>query len=130
MAKRKVKKHDESAPDAEPEHKAGSYTLKRDHEGDFRRTIHYENGDSVVLVMSPGLHLDLSQEEVDGLEKEISSGFIVPSNTDDKGRQKVVRQESPEATATIARLEKRVEEQAAEIAALNSQLEEATRGDK
>ena len=105
---------------------AGSYTLRRDREQEFRRTINYESGVSAQLVFQPGKHVELTQEEVDGLAKEIENRMIVPSLTDDKGRQRIVREVTPEATATIAKLEKQVEDLSAENAQLKADLEAAT----
>ena len=52
--------------------------------------------------------------------------MIVPSYRDDKGRQKIVREVTPEATATISRLEKKIKELSAENAQLKADLEAAT----
>lgn len=105
---------------------AGSYTLRRDREQEFRRTINYLSGASAQLVFQPGQHVELTQEEVDWLAKEIEHRMIVPSYRDDKGRQKIVREVTPEATATISRLEKKIEELSAENAQLKADLEAAT----
>jgi hypothetical protein len=123
MAKKKPAKTDEAEDDGP---NAGSYTLRRDREQEFRRTINYESGVAAQLVFQPGVHVELTQEEVDGLENEIKVGMIVPSNRDDKGRQKLIREVTPEATATITKLEKQVEELSAENAQLKADLEAAT----
>ncbi len=120
----KAKKSEDAASDGPP---AGSYTLKRGRESQFRRTIRYESGVSAQLVFSPDQHIDLTQEEVDGLRKEIACGLIVPSNTDDKGRQRVVREVTTEAKATIESLQSQVDELAAENAQLKADMEAASK---
>ena len=121
MAKKKQPKSEEAAGP-----QPGSYTLRRDRNQEFRRTIKYESGVSAQLVFQPGAHLELTAEEVAGLKKEIDSRMIVPSFVDDKGRQRIIREVTPEATATIAKLEAKVEELAAENAQLRADLEKLT----
>lgn len=126
MGRRRKNKSDEPQADAGPALEAGSYTLRRDRQQEFRRTIKYESGVTAQLVFKQGVDVELTQEEVDGLESEIACGMIVPTNRDDKGRQRVVREVTPEATATICNLEQQVEELSAKCAELTRQLGEAT----
>lgn len=90
MAKRKSKKS-EGGEEAAPKHKAGLYTLRRDREQEFRRTITYDNGTAVQMVFNRDTDVDLTQDEVDFLETEIDAGMLVPSNRDEKKRQRLTR---------------------------------------
>lgn len=121
MAKKKQAKTEEAEGP-----QAGSYTLRRDRNQEFRRTINYESGVSAQLVFQPGAHLTLTAEEVAGLKKEIEARMIVPSFVDEKGRQRIVREVAPEATATIAKLEAKIEDLSAENAKLRADLEKLT----
>lgn len=70
---------------------AGQYGLKYGHPTEFRRTVTIGEGDSaqrVQLVFQPNAPLELSDEEIAGLKKEIDGGLIVPWVEDEKGRRK------------------------------------------
>lgn len=80
--------------------KAESYTLRQGHQTTFRRTIvpaaarkdpKRAEAESYQLVLEPGQHYEFSDEELAGLEKEITSGLLVPSDIDEHGRQRAVR---------------------------------------
>lgn len=74
-----------------------SYRLKMGHNTTFRRTIDpsadkpekKKDGEAYQLVFEPGQDYELSDEEAAGLEKEISTGLLVPTDKDEHGRQRV-----------------------------------------
>ena len=92
-----------------------SYTLKFGHSTNFRRTVTDGKGKPVVLVFVPGIHYELSKQEVDGLTEEIDAGLLVKSNCDPKGRHKDPQEVSADTGGVISKLEKKVEDQAAKI---------------
>lgn len=135
--------------------KATSYTLARGRTQPYRKTLTYlsaqplkdaegktvksEDGKPVMkmladpkrppvqLVFEPDEDIDLTEEEVGYLANAIKGGFIVPTNRDAKGRQKTTRNvPSPEAADEIAKLEKKIEDLAADNAQLKADLEAAT----
>ncbi len=103
-----------------------SYTLAFGYPTAFRRTV--QSGDArVQLVFEPGEHYELTDEEAEGIQKELSVGLIVPSDFDPKGRQKRPTPISTDANSVIAKLEAKVESLAAENAQLKADLEAATK---
>ena len=135
--------------------KTTSYTLARQRTQPFRKTITYLSeqpligpdgpvkGDAgkPVLKMLPDPErppvqlsfevdkdIDLTDEEIGYLENAIKGGVIEPTNRDAKGRQKAApRDYVPGADEIIAKLEKQVDDQAAEIAQLKKDLKAATK---
>lgn len=74
-----------------------SYRLKMGHNTTFRRTIDpsaekkadAKKSEAYQLVFEPGQDYELSAEELAGLEKEIETGLLVPTDKDEHGRQRV-----------------------------------------
>lgn len=116
-----------------------SYTLSGRRTDPFRRTIRYLKKDkdgkvvygedgkavelkkAVLLFFQHGKHIELTDEEVEFLKVEIDAEIIVPTNFDSKGRQRDPNQipaKLVDAETTIANLEKKIEDLAAENAKL------------
>jgi hypothetical protein len=134
--------------------KTTSYTLARGRTQPYRKTITYlseqpllgqdgkpvkgPDGKSipkmlpdpkrkpVQLVFDVDKDIDLTDEEIGYLENAIKGGYIVPTNRDEKGRQKATtpRDYVPGAEEIIAKLEKQVETLSAKNAELEAKLSE------
>lgn len=102
-----------------------SYTLKFGHPTPFRRTVTIGD-ENVQLVFTPGEHYELTDEEIAGLELEISGGLLVLTDLNSAGVQRPPRGQSADATATIEKLEAKIEDLATENAQLRADLEKLT----
>ncbi len=137
-AKTKPAKAPKSDESGKAEVKAGAFMLKLGHPTPYRRTVTLDGStkankpvsseaEKVQLEFQPGQAYDLSDIEAEGCRDLIENGFLVPARTDEKGRNKPVQVSSPrtDADGTIDKLEKKVEELAAENAELKAQLKNA-----
>jgi hypothetical protein len=114
--------------------KSGTFTLRNGHATTFRRTVTLDgsslnpkkptaDAEKVQLAFEPGVDYPLSEVEVAGCQDLIDAGILVPANRDDKGRNKpIAASPRTDADSTIDKLEKKVEELAAENAALKAKL--------
>lgn len=94
--------------------KAGLYTLRRDRTDPFRRTVNYKSGESAQLVFSADRDIELTDEEVAALEKEINVGMILLSDRDAKGRQRSGPERNSETPVNVGLKSKLEDEQPAE----------------
>lgn len=97
-----------------------SLALRIGHTTPFRRTVTVD-GEKYQLVFEPGKDYEITEAEIaGGLQKLIDGGLLVDPNRDHKGRQRRPTVAAADATATIDKLEKRIEQVAAENAALKA----------
>lgn len=93
----------------------------------FRRTVTLGNGEKIQMVFEPDRDYEVTDEELaGGLQKLVDDGLLVDPNRDPKGRRRPLAAPTADATAAIDKLEKRVEDLAAENAQLKADLEAAT----
>lgn len=100
------------------------------HPTPWRQTVNIGTADKpekVQLVFEPGIDVEVTAAEIaGGLQPFIDSGLLVDPRRDPKGRQRRPEKPDGDATKTIANLEKKIEDLAAENAQLRSDLEKLT----
>lgn len=96
------------------------------HPTPWRQTV--DTGtERVQLVFEPGIDKEVTIAEIEGgLQPFIDSGLLVDPRRDPKGRQRRPEKPDGDATKTINKLEKKIEDLATENAQLKADLEAAT----
>ncbi len=109
------------------------YGLRFGHPNVFRRTVDIgtkANPKKVQLMFEPDTPLELTDKEIDGLQAEIESGFIVPWGADGKRRRVAPNPTPPVDLKPLqdenAALRSQVEKLTNQVGDLTQQLEDAT----
>jgi hypothetical protein len=105
--------------------------LKIGHTTAWRQTVAVGPKDKpkrVQIVFEPNEDKEVTKAEIDGgLQPFIDCGLLVDPNRDPKGRQRRPAAVTADAASEIAKLEKKVEDLAAENSKLRADLEVATK---